>query len=149
MHKGNLFITPIFILTSMLSIISLLFIASIDYFIYDGVLNSSFCLLYGCIIIISYLLQKKNLYKFAPILLIMIITLLFCLNRPNFTYKQAVEKIKNEKNLEYIHRCISNIKMFDAPTAYINKAYIINMKKDGKLIKYVFDPINGEYSILD
>ena len=149
MRKNNLVITPIFIFTAILSIISLLFIISINYFIYDEVLNISFYSVYGLIIIISKLLQEKKIYKFAPILLIMIITLLFCLNRPNFTYKQAVEKIKNEKSLEYIHRGISNIKMFDAPTVYINKAYIINMKKDGQLIRYIFDPINGEYSILD
>ncbi|WP_152513294.1 hypothetical protein [Clostridium sp. BL8] len=75
-------------------------------------------------------------------------TLLFWINRPNFTYKQAIEIIKNEKKTEYVNMG-SNIKIFKSPTVYINKAYIINMKKDGQLVKYIFNPINGEYGIFD
>lgn len=148
MRKKDLLITPIFIYTSILTIISLLFIISIDYFIYDEVLNLSLYLIYSFIIFISKLLQEKNIYKFAPILLIMVMTLLFWINRPEFTYKQAIEKIQNEKKLEYIHKGITNIKMINSPTVYINKAYVINFKKDGKIIKYIFDPINGEYDVL-
>jgi len=149
MRKNNLVITPIFICTSILSIISLLFIVSINYFIYDEVLNISLCLVYGFLIIISYLLQKKKLYKFVPIILIMVVTLPFWINRPNFTYKQAIERIKNEENLEYIDEGISNITMINSPTVCINKAYVINVKKDGQVIKYIFNPINGEYSIFN
>jgi len=90
-----------------------------------------------------------KIYKFVPIILVIGVTSLFWINRPNFTYKQAVEIIKNEKKIEYIHKGITNIKMVDAPNVYINKAYIINMKKNGQVIKYVFDPIDGKYSILD
>lgn len=79
----------------------------------------------------------------------MVITLLFWINRPDFTYKQAIEKIQNEKKLEYIHKGITNIKMIDSPTVYINKAYVINFKKDGQPIKYIFDPVNGKYDIFD
>jgi hypothetical protein len=149
MRKKDLLITPIFIYTSILTITSLLFIVSINYFIYDEILNLSLYSIYSFIIIISKLLQKKKIYKFAPILLIMVMTLLFWINRPEFTYKQAIEKIQNEKNLEYIHKGITNIKMINSPTVYINKAYVINFKKDGQLIKYTFNPINGEYDIFD
>lgn len=149
MRKKSLVITPIFICTSILSIISLLFIVSINYFIYDEVLNASLCLVYSFLIIISNLLPGKKIYEFTPILLIMVITLLLWINRPNFTYKQAIERIENEENLEYIDEGITNITMINSPTIYINKAYVINMKKDGQVIKYVFDPINGEYSIFN
>ncbi len=149
MRNNNLFITPIFIFITILSIVSLLFITIIDYFIYDRVLNSNLYLVYCFIIIISYLLRKMKIYKFVPIILVIGVTSLFWINRPNFTYKQAVEIIKNEKKIEYIHKGITNIKMVDAPNVYINKAYIINMKKNGQVIKYVFDPIDGKYSILD
>lgn len=149
MSKNNLAITPIFICTSILSIISLLFIISINYFIYDEVLNYSLCFVYSFIIIISNVLPGKKIYEFTPILLIMVITLLFWINRPNFTYNQAIERIQNEKNLEYVHKGITNITMINSPTVYINKAYVINMKKDGQVIKYIFNPINGEYSIFN
>ncbi len=149
MRKKNLLITPICIYTSILAIISLMFIVSINYFIYDEVLNISFYAVYGFIIIVSNLWSKKKIYKFVPILLIMVMTCLFWINRPDFTYKQGIEKIQNEKSLEYIHKGITNIKMINSPTVYINKAYIINFKKDGELIKYIFNPINGEYDIFD
>lgn len=149
MRKNNLVITPIFIYTSILSIISLLFIVSINYFIYDEVLNYSLYFVYHFIVIISYLLQKKKLYKFVPIILIMAVTLLFSINRPNFTYKQAIEIIQNEKDLEYIDMDTSNIKLLNSPNVSIDKAYFINMKKDGQVIRYVFNPINGKYSIFN
>ena len=76
-------------------------------------------------------------------------TLLFGINRPNFTYKQAIEIIQNEENLEYIDMDTSNIVLINSPNISINKAYIVNMKKDGQVIKYVFNPINGEYNIFN
>ncbi|EQB86360.1 hypothetical protein J2Z44_002969 [Clostridium punense] len=133
---------------AILTISSMILINSINYFIYNGVLNSSLGLVYFFIIIIGHLLRKRKLYKFAPIILIIVMTLLFWINRPNFTYKQAIEIIKNEKKTEYVNMG-SNIKIFKSPTVYINKAYIINMKKDGQLVKYIFNPINGEYGIFD
>ena len=149
MRKSNLVITPIFIFTAILSIISLLFIISINYFIYDEVLNYSLYFVYHFIIIISYLLQKKKLYKFVPIILIMVVTLLFGINRPNFTYKQAIERIQNEENLEYIDMDTSNMKLLESPNIFINKVYNINMRKDGQVIRYVFNSINGEYYICE
>lgn len=148
MSKDNLFITPIFMVIAILTISSMIFVNSIDYFMYNGVLNSSLGLVYFFNIIIGHLLQKRKLYKLAPIILIIVMTLLFWINRPNFTYKQAIEIIKNEKKTEYINMG-SNIKIFKSPTVYINKAYVINMKKDGQLVKYIFNPINGEYRIFD
>ena len=149
MRKNNLVITPIFIFIAILSIILLVSIIIINYFIYDEVFNYSLYFVYHFIIIISYLLQKKKLYKFVPIILIMVVTLPFWINRPNFTYKQAIERIENEENLEYIDEGITNITMINSPTIYIDKAYVINMKKDGQVIKYIFNPINGEYSIFN
>lgn len=148
MRKRNLVITPIFIFTAILSIISFVFMNIINHFIYHGVLDSGFYYsAYSFIIIISYSLQKKKLHKFVPIILIIIVTLLFGINRPNFTYTQAIEIIQNEENLEHIDIDTSNIILFNSPNICINKAYIINMKKDGQVIKYVFNPINGEYNI--
>lgn len=149
MRKNNLVITPIFIFTAILSIISFVFMHIINHFIYHGVLDSGFYSLYYSIIIISYSLQKKKLYKFVPIILIIIVTLLFGINRPNFTYEQAIEIIQSEENLEHIDIDASNMKLLNSPNVYINKAYFINMKKDGQVIRYVFNPINGKYSIFN
>ena len=149
MRKNNLVITPIFIFTAILSIISLVFMIITNYFIYHGVFDAGLYFVHHFIVIISYLLQKKKLYKFVPIILIMVVTLLFGINRPNFTYKQAIEIIQNEENLEYIYEGITNITMINSPTVYIDKAYVINMKKDGQVIRYVFNPINGKYSIFN
>jgi hypothetical protein len=149
MRKNNLVITPIFIFTAILSIILFVFMHIINHFIYHGVLDSGFYLLYYSIIIISYSLQKKKLYKFVPIILIMVVTLIFWINRPNFTYKQAIEIIQNEENLEHINMDASNIILINSPNIFINKAYIINMKKDGQVIRYVFNPINRKYSIFN
>ena len=149
MRKNNLVITPIFIFTAILSIISLVFMIITNYFIYHGVFDAGLYFVHHFIVIISYLLQKKKLYKFVPIILIMVVTLLFGINRPNFTYKQAIEIIQNEENLEYIDMDTSNIILINSPNISINKAYIVNMKKDGQVIKYVFNPINGEYNIFN
>jgi hypothetical protein len=149
MRKNNLVITPIFIFTAILSIILFVFMHIINHFIYHGVLDSGFYLLYYSIIIISYSLQKKKLYKFVPIILIMVVTLIFWINRPNFTYKQAIEIIQNGENLEHINMDASNIILINSPNIFINKAYIINMKKDGQVIRYVFNPINRKYSIFN
>jgi energy-coupling factor transporter transmembrane protein EcfT len=147
MRKKNLVITPIFI--TILSLTLLVFIAIINHFIYHGVLNSSLYFVYYFIIIISYLLPKKKLYKFVPIILIIIVTLLFGINRPNFTYKQAIEIIQNEENSEHIDIDTSNIVLLNSPNIFINRAYFIDMKKDGQVVKYVFNPINGKYSIFN
>jgi hypothetical protein len=149
MRKNNLVITPIFIFTAILSIILFVFMHIINHFIYHGVLDSGFYLLYYSIIIISYSLQKKKLYKFVPIILIMVVTLIFWINRPNFTYKQAIEIIQNGENLEHINMDASNIILINSPNIFINKAYIINLKKDGQVIRYVFNPINRKYSIFN
>lgn len=149
MRKNNLVVTPIFIFTTILSIISFVFMHIINHFIYHGVLDSGFYSLYYFIIIISHSLQKKKLYKFVPIILIMVVTLLFGINRPNFTYEQAIERIQNEENLEYIDMDASNIKLLESPNIFINKAYIVNMEKDGQVIEYVFNPINGKYNIFN
>ncbi len=149
MRKNNLVVTPIFIFTAILSIISFLFMHIINHFIYHGVLDSGFYSLYYFIIIISQSLQKKKLYKFVPIVLIIVITLLFGINRPNFTYEQAIERIQNEENLEYIDMDTRNIKFPESPNIFINKAYNINMKKDGQVIRYIFDSINGKYYIFN
>ena len=148
MRKNNLVITPIFIFTAILSIISFVFMNIINHFIYHRVLDSGFYYsAYSFIIIISYSLQKKKLYKFVPIILIIIVTLLFGINRPNFTYKQAIEIIQSEENLEHIDIDASNMILLNSPNICINKVYVINMKKDGQVIKYVFDPIDGKYYI--
>lgn len=149
MRKNNLVITPIFIFITILSIILFVFMVIINRFIYHGVLNSSLYFVYHFIVIISYLLQKKKLYKFVPIILIMVVTLLFGINRPNFTYKQAIEIIQNEENLEHINMDTSNIILLNSPNICINRAYFINMKKDDQVVKYVFNPINGKYSIFN
>ena len=67
MRKNNLVITPIFIFTAILSIISFVFMNIINHFIYHRVLDSGFYYsAYSFIIIISYSLQKRSYINLYP-----------------------------------------------------------------------------------
>lgn len=118
----------------------------------NGIFTVLFCSAVFCGIT-WYREKSKNTATFIYIIVILVgLPIILYLFKPQYTYKEAqniiYEANKEKQNFFITNEKRVNMLMENDRNFFINKCYIVKVNKNGEMIDYFFDPIDGCFEVI-